>query len=156
MRRPLSPPSRASRSASLRPIMPAAPVMSTCTSLLPEAAWRCLTHGVQLAQAHPLPPLRVEILRREPALEGNLARRPFAVEHGVIRRVAAAALADHVLPERAFVNEAVAQRRPARRVVEHVALPFVAPVAERLEGVAPAQILRLPSDPRPPPRPPNN
>ena len=36
------------------------------------------------------------------------SRRPFAVEHGVIRRVAAAALGDHVLPERAFVNEAVA------------------------------------------------
>src|SRR5215471_9531743 len=102
----------------------------------PAAHARCLPHGVQLAQAHPLPALRVEILRHEPALEGNLARRPFAVEHGVIRRVAAAALADHVLPERAFVNEAVAQRRPARRVVEHVALPFVAPVAERLEGVA--------------------
>src|SRR5262252_3163265 len=110
---PLSPPSRASRSASLRPIMPAAPVMRICTSFLPEAAWRCLTHGVQLAQACPLLALRVEILRREPALESNLARRPFAVEHGVICRVAAAALADHVLPERAFVNEAVAQRRGA-------------------------------------------
>src|SRR5262249_61210424 len=98
MRRPLSPPSRASRSASLRPIMPAAPVISTCTSLLPEAAWRCLTRGVQLAQAYPLPALRVEILRGEPALEGSLARRPFAVAHGVLRRVPAAPLGDRGLP----------------------------------------------------------
>src|SRR5262245_7164562 len=99
--------------------------------------------GVQLAQAYPLPSLCVEIPRREPALEGSLARRPFAVEDGVIRRVAAAALGDHVLPERAFVNEAVAQGGPARRCVEHIALPFVAPVAERLEGVAREQVLRL-------------
>src|SRR5262245_66030663 len=63
--------------------------------------------GVQLAQAYPLPSHPVEILRREPALEGSLARRPFAVEDGVIRRVAAAALRDHVLPERAFVIESV-------------------------------------------------
>src|SRR5262252_10048396 len=105
---PASAPSLPSLSVSLRPIMPAAPVMSTCTSSAPEAAWRCLTHGVQFAQAYPLPSLPVEILRREPALEGSLARRPFAVEDGVIRRVAAAALRDHVLPERAFVNEAVA------------------------------------------------
>src|SRR6478672_1019279 len=108
----------------------------------------CLTHGVQLAQADPLPSLRVEIRRRKPALEGSLARRPFAVEHGVICRVAAAALGDHVLPERAFVNEAVAQRRGARGGVERIALPFVAPVAERLEGVAREEILRLGSERR--------
>src|SRR5262249_44270500 len=102
-----------------------------------------LMHAVQLAQAHPLPSLRVEILRREPALEGGLARRPFAIEHGEPGIVAVAALGDQMLSERALVNETVAQRCTTRGGVERVALPLVAPVTQRLEGVAREQILRL-------------
>src|SRR5262245_26862369 len=145
--------------------MPAAPVMSMCTFLLPEVAGTKpsprfpgrgkrlrsalgLTHGVQRPQARPLPALRVEILRREPALEGSLARRPFALEHGVIGGVAAAALRDHVSAQNTFEDEAVAHGGPARRCVEHIALPFVAPVAERPERVAREQVLRLGSERR--------
>src|SRR5262249_55992753 len=94
------------------------------------------------AQAYLLPSLCVEILRREPALEGNLARQPFGLEHGVIRRVAAAAFRDHVSAQNTLEHEAVAQCRPARRCVERVALPFIAPVPQRLESVARARILR--------------
>ena len=95
------------------------------------------------AELRLLPPIPIEILRREPALERGLARGPLAVEHGEIGGVAVAALGDHVLAQDAFEHEAVAQRRAARRRVERVAFPFVAAVAERLEHVARQQILRL-------------
>ena len=95
------------------------------------------------AELRLLPPIPIEILRREPALERGLARRPFAVEHGEIGGVAVAALGDHVLAQDAFEREAEAQRRAARRRVERVAFPFVAPIAERLEHIARQQILRL-------------
>src|SRR5262249_52201804 len=104
---------------------------------------RPLVHAIQLAQAYPLPSLRIEILRREPALEGGFARRPFAIEHRKPGIVAVAALGDQMLPERALVNEAVAQRCTARGGVDAFALPAVAPVTQRLEGVACEQILRL-------------
>src|SRR5947209_6937438 len=51
----------------------------------------------------------VEIVGRKPALESGLARRPFAVEHGVPGGVAAVALDDHVLAENALELEAEAQ-----------------------------------------------
>ena len=50
--------------------------------------------------------LGIEILRREPCLEGPLDRRPFGIQHGEPGRVAVAALDDHVLPEHALEGEA--------------------------------------------------
>src|SRR5215469_7197452 len=162
---PTSVPSLPRRSVSFLPIMPAAPVMRICTSsLLPEAVGRSqimapfggrvpihalltrrlqLAHGIQLAQACPLSSSRVEVLGREPALEGSLARRPFAIEHRVIGGVAAALLADHVETQNALEHESIAHGGPTRGCVERIALPFVAPIAERLEDVAREQILRL-------------
>src|SRR5690349_7270053 len=102
-----------------------------------------LAHSVQLAQACPLSSLRIEVLGREPALEGSLARRPFAIEHRVVRGIAAALLADHVEAQNALEHESIAQGGPTRSCIERIALPFVAPIAERLEGVAREQILRL-------------
>ena len=71
----------------------------------------------------------------------RFARRPFAVEHGKPGIVAIAALGDHVLAERAFVDEAVAQRGAPGGGIERIAFPFVAPVAERLENVTRQQVL---------------
>ena len=114
--------------------MPAAPVMRMCI------ASPCGSYCAELCL---LPPIPIEILRREPALERGFARRPFAVEHGEPGGVAAAALDDHVLAEQALIGEAEALRRPLRRGVERIAFPFVAPIAERFEGVAGDQVLRL-------------
>src|SRR6059058_6185909 len=132
---PTSVPSLPRRSVSFLPIMPAAPVMRIFTSsLLPEAVGPHqvrhqvmapfrgrvpihtpltprlqLAHGVQLAQGCPLSSLRVEVLGREPALEGSLARRPFAIEHRVKGGVAATLLADHVEAQNALERESIAQ-----------------------------------------------
>src|SRR5688500_910884 len=76
----------------------------------------------------------LEVIGREPALERGLARRPFGIEHGEICGVAVAALGDGVLAQHALEYEAVAQRRTPRDGVECIAFPFVAPIAERLEG----------------------
>src|SRR6185295_15019555 len=130
---PLSARSITSRSVSLRPIMPAAPVMRMCMAF--PSALR--------AELGFLPPIPIEILRREPALERGLPRRPLAVEHGKPGGVAASALDDHVRAEQPLIGEAETLRRPARGGVEGVALPFVAAVTERLEGVARDQVLCL-------------
>src|SRR5712675_884788 len=99
--------------------------------------------AVQVAQAGPLPATRVEVLRRQPALERRLARRPLAIEHREESGVAVAALRDHVLAQHAFEGESIAQRRPPRRRVERVALPFITAIAEFLEGVTREEILRF-------------
>src|ERR1700726_4222567 len=97
--------------------------------------------AVQRRETDFLPAFVVEILRRKPALEVELAHRPLAVEHGEPGVVAVAALGDHVLAERAFVDKAVAQRGAPRRSIEGIAFPFVAPIAERLEDVTRQQVL---------------
>src|SRR5579862_2057185 len=91
--------------------------------------------AVQRRETEFLPAFAVEILRRKPALEVALARRPLAVEHGEPGIIAVAAFGNHVLAERAFIDEAIAQRRAPRWGVEGIAFPFVAPIAERLEDV---------------------
>src|SRR5215475_1890500 len=90
----------------------------------------------QVAQPFSLAPRGIEILRRQPALEGAFARRPVAIEHGVPGGVAAASLHDHVLAKNASEGEAEAQRGPPRGGIEGVAFPFVAPVAQRFERMA--------------------
>src|ERR1043166_4256979 len=99
--------------------------------------------AVERDQTQLLPAGGVEIVRREPALVGRLARRPFGIEHRKPRGVAVAALHDLVLAEQSFEGEAEALGGAARGRVERVAFPLVAPVAERLEYVAREQILRL-------------
>ena len=56
--------------------------------------------------------------------------RPFAVDGRVPGRVAVSALVDRGLPEDSLVREAQPLRGGARRGVERVALPFVAPIPE--------------------------
>src|SRR5712675_2299690 len=99
--------------------------------------------AVQVAQAGPLPAIRIEILRRQPALERRLARRPLAIEDREESGVAVAALRDHVLAQHALEGESIAQCSPTRWCVERVALPLVAAIAERLERIAREQILRF-------------
>ena len=82
----------------------------------------------------------VEVVRGQPRLERRLPRRPVTVDHREPRRVARAALHDHVLAEDALEREAEARGGAARRLVQRVALPLVAAVAERLEGVARHQV----------------
>ena len=91
----------------------------------------------------PLGAVGVEILRRKPAFERGLSRRPVGGQHGEPGGVAAARLDDHVVAKDAFEAKAEAQRGAARRGVERIAFPLVAAIAERLEGVAGQQILRL-------------
>src|SRR3569832_377024 len=98
---------------------------------------------VELAEALDLPALGVEILRIEPAFERRLARRPVAIEDREPGRVPVPPVADHVLAEDALELEAVAQRRAPRRRVERVAFPFVAPIAQFLDGVAREEVLRF-------------
>src|SRR5208337_1387311 len=86
-------------------------------------------------QALLLPSLAIEVVAPEPALEGRLASRPFAVEHREPGGVAVAALDDHVLAENTLEGEAQALRRAPRRRVERVALPFVTAIAERIENI---------------------
>src|SRR6185503_17607233 len=124
-------PARAARRAAARAGRPAARQLRSSGS------------AVKRAQADFLPSVDVEVLRCEPALEGALARRPFAVEHGKPGIVAVATFGDQMLAERAFISKAIAQRGRARGGVERIAFPLVAAVAERLEGVAREQILRL-------------
>src|SRR5580692_6895386 len=89
--------------------------------------------AVQRRETEFLPAFAFEVLRCKPALEIGFARRPFAVEHGEPGVIAVAALGDHVLAERAFVDETVAQRGAPRRRIEGIAFPFVTPIAKRLE-----------------------
>src|SRR5579862_4701176 len=103
-------PSAIKVSAIARPMpWPAAVTSATlpCNLLLMLAS-RLL--AVQCRKTEFLPALAVEILRCQPALKIALAFRPFAVEHGIPGVVAVAALGNHVLAERAFVDKAVAQR----------------------------------------------
>src|SRR5262245_41115493 len=57
---------------------------------------------IQCREAQLLPAVSVKIVRREPGLEGALARGPLAVEHGEPGGVAASALDDHMLAEDAL------------------------------------------------------
>src|SRR5580692_6351748 len=97
--------------------------------------------AVQCRETEFLPAFAVEILRRKPALKVQLARRPLAVEHGEPGVIAVAALGNHVLAERAFVDKAVAQRGAPRRRIEGITFPFVAPIAQRLEDVTRQEVL---------------
>src|SRR3954463_11923868 len=87
--------------------------------------------GGERGKRRPLPAVVVEVRRIEPALKGRVDGRPLAVDHRVPRSVAVPALVDPRLPEDALVREAKPLRGAARRGIEGVALPLVAPVAER-------------------------
>src|SRR6267378_1496813 len=94
---------------------------SYSTTALPSA------RAIQLAQADTLPPVGIEIVRREPALERGLAGGPFGIARREPGGVVVAPLDDHVVAEDALEREAEAQCRAARGGVERVAFPFVAP-----------------------------
>src|SRR5689334_425251 len=84
----------------------------------------------------------VEVARIEPLPERAIDPRPLPVDHRVPRRVAVAPLVDASLAEDAFVGEAEALRRRARRGIERIALPLVPSVAE-LERALHHQIHRF-------------
>src|ERR1700674_2984448 len=99
-------------------------------------------HAVYCTQAEDLCAAG-EVFRRQPALEICFALRPFAVEHREPSIVAVSAFRDQVLAERPLIDEAITKRRSAGRRIERVAIPLVAAIAERFEGVSRQQILRL-------------
>jgi hypothetical protein len=70
-------------------------------------------------------------------------RGPFGVDDREPRRVAAAPLVDHGLAENALELKAQPQGRALGGLVEVVALPLVAAVAQRVEGELHQQVLRL-------------
>src|SRR3954447_22820724 len=92
--------------------------------------------GVQGRETLHLPAVFIEVRWIEPALEGCLARRPFAIEDRILRGVAILSLDHLMLAEEALELESVAQRSAFRRLVAVVAFPFEAPVAERKSVLA--------------------
>src|SRR4051794_3297868 len=120
---------------------PAAVTSATLPLSLP-ANIRLLLRGVECRKSFDLPAVFIEVLRREPALERGLSRRPFRIDDRIPGGVTVLALHHLVLAEQALVLEAEAQRRALGRLVAIVALPLVAPVAERKSVVA-DQIHRL-------------
>src|SRR5215472_18643271 len=97
----------------------------------------------KVRQALALPPRCVEIRRVEPALEGRLERRPLDVEDREPAGVTVAGLVDRRLAEHAFIPEAQPPRRGARRTVERIAFPLVAPIAELVKNTAHQEVHRL-------------
>ena len=101
-------PSATKASAIARPIpCPAAVTSATLPFSLPANS-ASPYRGVERRETLHLPAVFIEIVRRKPALERGLARRPFAVEDRVPGGVAVAALHDLMLAEQALVLEAVA------------------------------------------------
>src|SRR4051812_14102139 len=135
-------PSATNASAIARPIPCPAAVTSATLPLSLPANIRLLLRGVECRKSFDLPAVFIEVLRREPALESGLSRRPFRIDDRIPGGVTVLALHHLVLPEQALVLEAEAQRRALGRLVAIVALPLVAPVAERKSEVA-DQIHRL-------------
>src|SRR3954454_23680099 len=135
-------PSATNASAIARPIPCPAAVTSATLPLSLPANIRLLLRGVECRKSFDLPAVFIEVLRREPALERGLSRRPFRIDDRIPGGVTVLALHHLVLAEQALVLEAEAQRRALGRLVAIVALPLVAPVAERKSVVA-DQIHRL-------------
>src|SRR4051794_5337231 len=107
-----------------------------------DAALHTLRIG-SCAQRYALEALAVEVLGRQPGLEGRADRGPLTVEDGVPGRVPVAALDHEVLAEDALEAEPEALGRTARAGVGRVALPLQPPVAEVVERVAREQVDRL-------------
>ena len=82
----------------------------------------------------------VEVCRIEPGFEGLLAGVPFVVEDGEPGGVAVLVFDYHVLAEDAFEGEAEAQGGAVTGLVEGVALPFVAAIAEVFKDMAGHQV----------------
>ena len=97
---------------------------------------------VERGQAHLLPALRVEILRASQRSNAALRAGHSRIDDRIPGGVAVLALHHLMLAEQALILEAEAQRRALGRLVAVVALPFVAPVAER-EAVVAASVDRL-------------
>lgn len=73
--------------------------------------------GAVSAERHALPAFGIEVLGRQPALEGGFQQRPLGVDGGVPRGVAVAPLAHDRLPEDALEGGspgAAPQRATAR------------------------------------------
>src|SRR5262245_37892494 len=91
-----------------------APEMGRGRARLPQSRGPpCL--GLELAERAALEAHRVEVRRREPALEGRAQSRPLAVQDREPRRVAVAPLHHPRLPERPLVREAESLRGAPRR-----------------------------------------
>src|SRR5687768_2892166 len=84
---------------------------------------RRVQRAVELTQRLPLPPVLIEVLRRQPSLEVGAQARPLMVQDGEPGRVPVVALDDDVLVEGAFIEEAEALGSQARASVGRVALP---------------------------------
>ena len=129
--------------------------------LRPPASRR---RGARAAEAGALAAGVVEVRRVQPGLVGGADARPLGVGDREPVGVAVAALVDHRVAEPALVGEAEPGRGRPRRLVEAVALPLVAAVAELVEDVVRQQVHAprsrpacaaacAPNDDRRPPRP---
>src|SRR5262245_4330988 len=125
-------PSATNASAIARPIPRPAAVTSAVLPFSRPAKCSSL-RGVE--RRH-LPAVFIEIGWRKPALERCFARRPLAIDDRVPGGVAVLALHHLMLAKQPFVFESETQRRALGGFVAVVALPLVAPVAERKAVVA--------------------
>src|SRR5918999_2565651 len=113
-------------------------LLFSCSRSYPES--RC---GNECGQRLALHAGLVEVSWRQPCLERCFSRGPFTIDDREPCGVAGALAIDRVLPEQTFVSEAKTRGRPARWLVQAVALPFVTAVAELVEGAAQHEVHRL-------------
>src|SRR5215469_9028176 len=99
--------------------------------------------GGELRKAGYLTAVSIKIFWREPVLESNLDRRPFAIEDREPRRITVAPLVDIGLAPNALEFEAEPGRCCPRFVIERIALPSVAAIAEFIKDVPHHQVHRL-------------
>lgn len=92
-----------------------------------------VTHGSETSKTPQLNPRLVKVRRIEPFLEGKPAGRPFMIEYGKPGGVPVVVLHHHVLAKNAFEGEAKPQSGFPAWLVQGIALPFIAPVAEILK-----------------------
>src|SRR5262245_53244241 len=99
-----------------------------------QTAWRLSPRDEngsrQRRERGPLLSCSVEVRGMKPLPERAIERRPLRVDHRVPRGVAVAALVDARLAEHALVGEPEPLGGGARRGIQRVALPLVAPVPE--------------------------
>ena len=101
---------------------------------------------VERRQACSLPAIGRKVLIRQPCFIGFFELRPFAVDDGKPGGVAVAALDDHGLTKQTFVTETKPPDPANGLLVEGIALPFQAPVAQPIKNKMHDEIHRFGGD----------
>src|ERR1700745_2583974 len=84
--------------------------------------------AIQISERFLLAAVLVEVCRSKPLFKVALANGPFGNEHRIPPGIAILAFDDHVLAENALKRKSETQGRSPRRLIQRVALPFVAAI----------------------------